>query len=142
MNSQEASGAIDVAGDVTHGTLFFDRGLITFGLLSEEDVAAIGVYHIDPESWLAALEMTEPGSDLSEALLAVGVPESDIAEFARDVVDRVVSALRRNQVVSVDRSTRPSPLGAVVRLDASEWFSIIERPLATPFGINRLTRIA
>lgn len=142
MYSQEASGAIDVAGDFTHGTLFFDRGLITFGLLSEEDVALLGVHHIDPESWLAALEITEPGRDLSEALVAVGVPESDIAEFARDVVDRVVNALRRNQVVSVDRSKRPSPLGSVVRIDASKWFSISERTMAAPFGINRLTRIA
>ncbi len=142
MKSHEASGAIDVAGDATHGTLFFERGLITFGLLSEEDVAALGVHHIDPESWLAALERTEPGRDLSEALIAVGVPEHDIAGFARDVVDRVVSALRRNHVVSVDRSKRPSPLGAVVRLDPSEWFSINDLSPPTSFGLNRLTRIA
>lgn len=142
MRSHEASGALDAAGDVTHGTLFFDGGLLTFGLLSDEDLAALGVRYIEPASWLAAMSMIGPGTDLSEALVAVGVPESDIARFARDVVDRVVSALRRNRVVSVDRSERPSPLGSVVRFDPSEWFSTSGLPLVEPFEINRLTRIA
>lgn len=141
MASRGVSGALDVAGDVNHGTLFLQEGDLAFALLAGDDVAATAARHIDESAWMDVTRHPRPESDLGTQLIKAGVTEEDLVAFAHELVDRAVTALRRNAIMSIDRSDRRSPLGSCVRLDVSRWFDP-QVADSMPFGIYPLTRIA
>jgi len=141
MSNNHVSGSLAVEGNENTGHLFFHDGRLTFALLDGEDIAALGVSHIDADCWLEAMSAPGADVDLSETLALVGVPPADIAAFAHEVIDRVVRALHRNDSLRIELSERPSPIGGLVRFDVSEWFETI-RPQPGSFGVYRLTRIA
>jgi hypothetical protein len=128
VGEHRLSGALEVVGDRSAGTLFFHEGRACFGLVDGDSCVPATGGGIDPELWLRALESSVADIDFAAALMLAGASARRVESFAHRAVDNTVEMLRRNIEVRIRFAQRTSPFGTMFRFDLSQWTTPTDRP--------------
>lgn len=137
VEDHRVSGALEVVGDRSAGSLFFHEGRACFGLLDGDACVPATGGGIDPELWLRALESPVADIDFAASLILAGAPARRVERFAHHAVTNTIRMLRRNKEVRVRFIERTSPFGTMFRFDLSLWTTRAapDHPRPTPLGL-------
>lgn len=137
VDDHRVSGALEVVGDRSAGTLFFHEGRACFGLLDGDSCVPASGGGIDPELWLRALESPVAEIDFAASLMLAGAPARRVERFAHHAVTNTIGRLRRNKEVQIRFTERTSPFGTLFRFDLSIWITraALDHPRRTQLGL-------
>jgi hypothetical protein len=119
MAAGRASGAVEVRGEQSTGTIWFTDGDITWARIAGRPFELGGAF--DPAVLLEALSSPTADHDLGTALIGAGVPEDAVVRLAAGVIAETLTELFENRQVEVRITGEGTWFGSRCRFDAGHW---------------------